>query len=72
MHVLDTNTNVARVEVGPKTFTCLEHEKVVYGPTQMIIVPPRHYVIIDNPAIRKKKPKTEISKWLQINLDKLS
>jgi len=33
--------------------TCLEHEKVVLGPEKMIIIPPRHYVIIDNPAIRE-------------------
>jgi len=24
---LDTNKNVVTVETGPKTFTCLEHEK---------------------------------------------
>ena len=27
LHVLDTNLNTVRVEIGPKTFTRLEHEK---------------------------------------------
>mgnify|MGYP001091702085 CR=1 FL=1 len=27
LHVLDTNLNTVKVEVGPKTFTRLEHEK---------------------------------------------
>lgn len=27
IHVLDTNLNTSKVEVGPKTFTRLEHEK---------------------------------------------
>jgi major vault protein len=30
----------------------LEHEKVVFGPEKMVIVPPRHYVIIDNPVVK--------------------
>jgi hypothetical protein len=41
-----------RVVVGPKTFTRNEHEKVVAGPEPMIIVPPRHYCIIQNPVLR--------------------
>lgn len=27
LHVLDTNLNTIRIEIGPKTFTRLEHEK---------------------------------------------
>lgn len=27
LHVLDTNLNTVKVEIGPKTFTRLEHEK---------------------------------------------
>jgi len=54
IHVLDTNSNVVKVICGPKKLTCLEHEKVVLGPEKMVIIPPRHYVIIDNPAITEK------------------
>eukprot|EP01113_Clastostelium_recurvatum_P017879 TRINITY_DN210_c0_g1_i1.p1 TRINITY_DN210_c0_g1~~TRINITY_DN210_c0_g1_i1.p1 ORF type:complete len:884 (-),score=341.02 TRINITY_DN210_c0_g1_i1:121-2772(-) len=52
IHVLDNNTNVTRVELGPRTLTRQDHEKVVLGPDPMIMVPPRHYCIIANPVVR--------------------
>eukprot|EP00163_Fabomonas_tropica_P033313 TRINITY_DN868_c0_g3_i1.p1 TRINITY_DN868_c0_g3~~TRINITY_DN868_c0_g3_i1.p1 ORF type:complete len:849 (-),score=328.79 TRINITY_DN868_c0_g3_i1:60-2606(-) len=51
IHVLDNNTNVTRVEVGPQTFTRQDHEKVLLGPELMITVPPRHYCLIANPIM---------------------
>jgi major vault protein len=57
IHVLDNNTNVTRVEVGPQTFTRQDHEKVVAGPESMVIVPPRNYCIISNPVMRDEKAK---------------
>jgi len=57
IHVLDNNTNVTRVEVGPQTFTRQDHEKVVGGPDAMIIIPPRNYSIIANPVMRDEKGK---------------
>jgi major vault protein len=53
IHVLDNNTNVTDVIVGPKTFTRQDHQSVVGGPTAMIMVPPRHYCIIENPVVRE-------------------
>jgi len=53
IHVLDNNTNVTRVEVRPKTFTRQDHEKLVSGPDAMIMIPPRHYAIIQNPVQRE-------------------
>jgi len=53
LHVKDSNTNVVSVVTGPTTFTCLDHQKVVLGPVPMIIIPPDHYVVIENPTIRK-------------------
>ncbi|EGC38895.1 major vault protein beta (MVP-beta) [Dictyostelium purpureum] len=54
IHVLDNNTNVTRVEVGPQTFTRQDHERVLHPtPLPMILIPPRNYCIIDNPIIRK-------------------
>jgi len=50
IHVLDNNLNVTTVVVGPKTFTRQDHEKVVGGPTEMILIPPRHYCVIANPV----------------------
>jgi major vault protein len=52
---LDNNTNVTRVEVGPQTYTVLDHETIVQQATPMILVPPRHYCIISNPVLRNDK-----------------
>jgi len=52
IHVLDNNTNVTRVEVGPQTFTRQDHEKVLGAPEAMVMVPPRHYCIIQNPVVK--------------------
>jgi len=55
IHVLDNNTNVTRVEVGPQTFTRQDHEKLVSGPDAMIMIPPRNYCIIQNPVQHDEK-----------------
>ncbi|XP_043942230.1 major vault protein [Protopterus annectens] len=52
IHVLDQNTNVARVEIGPKTYIRQDNERVLFPPEKMIVVPPRHYCIIQNPVVR--------------------
>lgn len=63
IHVLDNNKNVQRVECGPQTYTRQDGEKVVSGPNPMIIVPPRHYVVVVDPYIRvdenSKAPLTD-------------
>jgi len=63
IHVVDNNTNVTHVEIGPKTFSRLDHERVLNAnPEPMIMIPPRHYTIIDNPCIRNpatKKPEVD-------------
>lgn len=51
LHVLDQNSNVTKMEIGPKTFIRQDNEKVILGPEKMIVVPPRHYCIVENPAI---------------------
>ena len=52
IHVLDQNTNVTRLEVGPKTFIKLDNETVTFGPEKMIVIPPRHYCVIESPVVR--------------------
>jgi len=52
IHVLDVTTNITRVEVGPNTFIKQDNEKVIEGPNGMVTIPPRHYVVIKNPALR--------------------
>ena len=51
IHILDQNTNVTKVEIGPRTYIRQDNEKVVFGPQQMITIPPRHYCIVENPVL---------------------
>ncbi|XP_076467466.1 major vault protein-like isoform X2 [Babylonia areolata] len=50
IHVLDMNTNITRLEVGPKTFHLQTNEKIVRGPAPMICVPPGSFCLILNPV----------------------
>jgi len=51
VHVLNTNTNVTNVIKGPARFTREDHERIVCGPTDMVKIPPRHYMIVGNPVV---------------------
>ena len=57
LHVLDQNSNVTRLEIGPKTFVRQDHEKVLVGPAKNIIIPPRQYCIIENPVVVDEEGK---------------
>uniref|UniRef100_A0A7N8XPT1 Major vault protein n=1 Tax=Mastacembelus armatus TaxID=205130 RepID=A0A7N8XPT1_9TELE len=52
IHVLDQNTNIARVEIGPLTYIRQDNERVLFSPVRMIMVPPRHYCVVLNPVAR--------------------
>ncbi|XP_078126051.1 major vault protein [Sander vitreus] len=52
IHVLDQNTNIARVEIGPLTYIRQDNERVLFMPVRMIMVPPRHYCVVINPVAR--------------------
>ncbi|KAM5227360.1 major vault protein [Ctenodactylus gundi] len=52
IHVLDQNSNVSRVEVGPKTYIRQDNERVLFAPVAMVTVPPRHYCTVVNPVCR--------------------
>uniref|UniRef100_A0A7N6BSW6 Major vault protein n=1 Tax=Anabas testudineus TaxID=64144 RepID=A0A7N6BSW6_ANATE len=52
IHVLDQNTNIARVEIGPLTYIRQDNERVLFLPVRMIMVPPRHYCVVLNPVAR--------------------
>ncbi|KAM5130725.1 major vault protein-like [Callospermophilus lateralis] len=52
IHVLDLNSNVSRVEIGPKTYIRQDNERVLFAPMRMVTVPPRHYCIVTNPVSR--------------------
>jgi hypothetical protein len=68
IHVLDNNLNVTRVVVGPCTFTRQDHERVTFGPDEMVQVPPRHYCIVQNPAIRDAQGTIVLDQHRQIKL----
>lgn len=53
-HILDNNTNVTRVLIGPLTHARQDHETKVFGPADMILVPPRHYCVVKNPVVKKE------------------
>ncbi|XP_076435145.1 major vault protein-like isoform X2 [Babylonia areolata] len=54
IHVLDQNSNVTKLEIGPQTYIRQDNERVVFGPEKMIVVPPRHYCVVENPVLRDK------------------
>ncbi|KAL5478080.1 hypothetical protein EMCRGX_G024958 [Ephydatia muelleri] len=66
--ITNHNSNVTRVEVGPMTFIRQDNEKVILGPEKMIVVPPRHYCIIENPVVRDKGGKPVMDKHGQAKL----
>ncbi len=55
IHVKDTNTNITKMSVGPNLLMLQDHQQIVEGPSQMIKIPPRHYCVIKNPAVRDGK-----------------
>jgi major vault protein len=68
IHVLDNNANVTTIETGPQTFTVMDHQTVVQKETPMIIIPPRHYCIISNPAQRDSEGHVKTDAHGQVKL----
>ena len=62
IHVLDLNKNVTVIEIGPKTYTCLSDKKIVFGPENMVIIPPNCYCVIENPVVRNENGEVMIDK----------
>ena len=55
IHVLDNNTNITRLEVGPQRFTPQQHERVVLQPSPFVVIPPQQYAIISNPIVSESR-----------------
>jgi len=70
IHVLDRNTNVTRLEIGPQTFIRQDHEKFVTGnnPVAMIVLPTRNYCEISDPIIIDKDGNIKYDKYGQVSL----
>ena len=68
IHILDNNTGVTLLEVGPQTITLGDAQRLVLQPTPMIIIPPRHYCIIGNPVVRDDDNQPIADQYGQIRL----
>lgn len=68
IHILDTNTGVTRLEVGPQTITLRDHDRLALRPESMIVVPPRYYCIIANPVLRDEDNQPFADQHGQIRL----
>lgn len=68
IHVLDQNSNVSRVEVGPKTYIRQDNERVLFAPLRMVTVPPRHYCMVANPVYRDAQGAVLLDVMGQIRL----
>jgi major vault protein len=51
VHIIDHNSGVTRLEVGPKTVTLGEGEKLVLAPQPMIVIAPQSYAVINHPVL---------------------
>lgn len=54
VHVLDLNTNVPSVEVGPQNLILQDNHKLVAGPLPFVKIPPGHYCVVCDPIDRSK------------------
>lgn len=70
IHILDKNSNLTRLEIGPQTFISQDHEFVATGenPVKMIILQPNTYCEITNPVIRNEEGELVRDKYNQVNL----
>ncbi|KAI1884732.1 hypothetical protein AGOR_G00229540 [Albula goreensis] len=68
IHVLDQNTNIARVEIGPRTYIRQDNERVLFPPVCMIMVPPRHYCTVRNPVVRDEEGGVQFDQLGQAKL----
>lgn len=68
IHVLDNNSGVTRLEVGPQTITLSDQERLSLRPTAMIIVPPRHYCVVINPVLVDAAGQPQMDQYGQARL----
>lgn len=57
IHIIDLNSNLTRLEEGPKTIYKLDQEEIVLNATKMIKLPPASCVTIGNPVLLDKDKK---------------
>eukprot|EP00331_Platyophrya_macrostoma_P009420 CAMPEP_0176429096 /NCGR_PEP_ID=MMETSP0127-20121128/13520_1 /TAXON_ID=938130 /ORGANISM="Platyophrya macrostoma, Strain WH" /LENGTH=862 /DNA_ID=CAMNT_0017810861 /DNA_START=61 /DNA_END=2649 /DNA_ORIENTATION=- len=52
IHVQDNNTNATTLLCGPVNITLQSHQAPLLKPTKFEVIPPQHYMIIENPVVR--------------------
>ena len=72
LHVLDQTTNVTRLETGPQTFVKKDNEVVMSNTEKMVIVPPRHFCVINNPVMKDENKQVLLDNLGQVNLGIMS
>eukprot|EP00092_Neocalanus_flemingeri_P070666 GFUD01086756.1.p1 GENE.GFUD01086756.1~~GFUD01086756.1.p1 ORF type:complete len:850 (-),score=233.37 GFUD01086756.1:107-2656(-) len=68
LHVLDQTTNVTRLETGPQTFVKKDNEMVLSNTEKMVVVPPRHFCVISNPAMTDENKQVLLDNLGQVRL----
>ncbi|CAF1003423.1 unnamed protein product [Adineta steineri] len=68
IHVLDQNTSVTRLEIGPQKFFKQDNEKIRTGPKRMITIPPGHYCTIENPVVKNEMGQVQFDENGQVKL----
>ncbi|CAL8079489.1 unnamed protein product [Calicophoron daubneyi] len=53
-HILNLNTNIASLVIGPKTYVCQEHERILCHPEKMITVGTKECCLISNPVVKSE------------------
>lgn len=67
-HVIDTNTNITKLIVGPQNLRLTKNVKVVEGPAKMILIPPMSYAVIKNPVCIKADGTPELTSFGQVKV----
>jgi major vault protein len=69
IHILDTNSNVSRVELGPQTYIILDHEKLLTSTAQNMVTPSkRSYSKVANPVVRDESGTPIVDQYGQVKL----
>lgn len=68
IHVLDTNSNVTHLKIGPDIYVKQDHEKVVSGKDtlDMIRLAPRHFVVVKDPIVVNEAGEPQRDRYQQV------
>eukprot|EP01133_Synstelium_polycarpum_P003697 gene3697-4259_t len=68
-NLLDLSNNIPRLAVGPNSFLAKDHERIIFAPKKMHVIPKLHYCIIESPVIKNDKTgEVEMDKYGQARL----